>query len=729
MASTISTLLSHLLLLVILVQFTHSATTPKPKIDTEHTPHPSSSHTYIVHTNHLFKPSQFTSLEQWYASMVTTHSLATNSSARILYTYDTVLHGFAVRLTNDEAQRMSRLPGVSGVYKSRVYYTQTTRSPGFLGLSPEMGAWPDSEFGDGIVIGIIDTGIWPERPSFDDSGLGPVRPTWRGKCVDAEEFNASLCNNKLVGAKVFVKEPHGIFTPRDKVGHGTHVAATAAGSKVLGANLFNFSRGVAWGVAPKAKIAIDFRRPFYNDIFAIATFGAESRGVLVVLAGGNEGPRASTVTHLAPWMITVGAATMDRVFPAKLKLGNGLVLTGQSLYTMKAEGMNMIRLVHSSCKPKDLTPDRVMGKVVVCSMTGAWSGMYVQRAGGAGLVSTEKFEWFRDAVMAERFPLPGLALGYTAGKELGDYMSSVPYPVASLVFTCETVTGANRAPMVAGFSSRCPSAVVPEILKPDVVAPGVNILAAWSGEVPLSGSEIGPRRAEFNIISGTSMACPHVAGAAALIKRRHGDWTPAMVRSALMTSARTVDNTGKLILDNGVNIGGGGVTDATPFVVGAGFVDPERAMNPGLVYEAGTQDYIDFLCSLNYTVEQMRRFVPGLNKCTTTLAGGVANLNYPSLVVVFDNNTRVRTLKRTVTKVSMESETYFATVAAPDGVHVTVTPSTLEFRKQNEKRSYTVEFRSEAEVDMKPAGWGFGFISWANVKHKVRSPITFKWEI
>uniref|UniRef100_A0ACD5UZU1 Uncharacterized protein n=1 Tax=Avena sativa TaxID=4498 RepID=A0ACD5UZU1_AVESA len=465
-------------------------------------------------------------------------------------------------------------------------------------------------------------------------------------------------------------------------------------------------------------------KPFYDDVFAIATFGAESRGVLVVLAGGNRGPRASTVTHLAPWMLSVGAATTDRVFPAKLKLGNGLLLTGQSLYTMKAQGVSMIPLVHSSCNPKDLTPDRVMGKIVVCSIEaeGVWSGMYLERAGGAGLVAADSFERFRDAVLAKGFSLPGLFLGYAAGKMLDDYMSSVPYPVASLVFSCDTVTGANRAPMVAGFSSRGPNAVAPEILKPDVVAPGVNILAAWSGGAPSRG--------EFNIISGTSMACPHVAGVAALVKRRHGDWTPAMVRSALMTSALTVDNTGKQILDNGVDdIDGGGVVDATPFVAGAGFVVPRRAMDPGLVYEAGTQDYVDFLCSLNYTVEQMRRFVPGLNKCTRTmLPGGVADLNYPSLVVVFDINTRVRTLKRTVTKVSVQPETYAVTVAAPDGVQVTVKPSILEVRKRGEKRSYTVEFRIEAGGDTKLARWGFGFISWENRKHQVRSPIAFKWE-
>uniref|UniRef100_A0ACD5UL64 Uncharacterized protein n=1 Tax=Avena sativa TaxID=4498 RepID=A0ACD5UL64_AVESA len=691
MSSSMSILLHwSLLLLLVFVQPTHSATMEKPR-------NPSSSNTYIVQTDHLAQPSQFSSLEHWYIAMVTTHSprATTNSSSiRLLHTYDTVLHGFAVDLTDEEAQRMSRIPGVSGVYKDSVYYTHTTRSPGFIGLH--------EEFGDGIIIGFVDTGIWPERASFNDSGLGPVRSTWKGNCVDAEGFNASLCNNKLVGAKVFVTEPDGASTPRDKLGHGTHVTATAAGSRARGANLLEFSRGDAWGVAPRARIAVykacsgwgtcpgwsitaaidaavrdgvdvlslsagDKPMPFYDDVVAIATFGAERRGVFVVLSGGNSGPNASSVTNVAPWVTTVGAATTDRVFPAKLALGNGDVLTGQSLYNLKAarDGASLasylslsrgwreefyrhttpptsarspttrsdaptirslraarttrtntqlpptdrngllhaaslheqvqehtrthtwhtrhgnlqprrttqparhaiptraqlaqtpasvlnldmhagrlrerglfltartsaIPLVRSSCGVDDLTPEKVMGKVVVCSdseMTGTGMSI-IPRAGGAGIVLVQSAERFRDAVRAQTFRLPGLVLGYSAGKKLDAYISSVPYPVASFSFSCDTVTGENRAPMVAGFSSRGPSSIVPEILKPDVVAPGVNILAAWTGEAQPSRSEIDAR-AEYNIISGTSMACPHVAGVAALIKRRHGDWTPAMPR-------------------------------------------------------------------------------------------------------------------------------------------------------------------------------------------------------
>ncbi|XP_051187388.1 subtilisin-like protease SBT1.7 [Lolium perenne] len=784
MASMISLLSLYSLLVLVLVQSTHSAIIPEPKNSIAE-PKPdrpwSSDHIYIVQTNHLAKPSKFATLERWYASMVDTYSpRATTATDRILYTYGTVMHGFTVRLTDGEARRMSTVPGVTHVYKDRVYHTQTTRSPWFMGLHDDFGAWPDSEFGDGIIIGFIDTGIWPERASFNDTGLGPVRSTWRGNCVDAAGFNATLsCNNKLVGAKSFTinmpdLEGYNDPSPRDIEGHGTHVSSTAAGAEVPRADLYGFSGGRASGVARNARIAmykacvpdplvgcpdsavtaaidaavsdgVDLISislggraddPFYNDALAVATFGAVRRGVFVVLAGGNSGPEASSVSNVAPWMTTVGATTTDRVFPATLRLGNGVELTGQSLYTLKSKGTSMLQLVYSSCGEDDLTLDKVMGKVVVCTrMAGPRTGFYVEKAGGAGMVSPDGTNRFSDAVLALTFTLPGVMISHTAEKKLNDYMASSPYPVASFAFACDTVTGENRAPMVAGFSSRGPSVLAPEILKPDLVAPGVNILAAWSGDAPPSSWDNDTRRVEFNILSGTSMACPHVAGAAALIKKVHGDWTPAMVRSALMTTAGPLDKNGRDIVDSGT-VFGGAAMDATPLAAGAGLVLPRLAMDPGLVYDAGTQDYVDFLCTLNYTAKQMRQFAPEMSTgcgARSRIPGGVANVNYPSFVVVFSSSSAdggVRTLTRTVTKVSAKPETYNVTFAAPEGVAVTVTPTTLEFIRKNEKRSYTVEFSVQAQGKVRPAGtWDFGHISWENRKHRVRSPVAFNWQI
>uniref|UniRef100_J3MMD1 Subtilisin-like protease n=1 Tax=Oryza brachyantha TaxID=4533 RepID=J3MMD1_ORYBR len=764
MASSTSKPLQSLALFLLLAQLTNSAFVPKPKNRIEH--RPQLSNTYVVHANHLLKPPRFATLEHWYISMVATHSprAATNgtvasAAGRILYTYDTVMHGFAVRLAADEARRMSRVPGVTAVREGRMYYPQTTRSPGFIGLDPEYGLWSDTDFGDGVIIGFVDSGIWPESPSFNDSGLGPVRRSWKGGCVG---LDATLCNNKLVGAKDFssfsAAEVGGPSSPRDEFGHGTHVASTAAGSEVHDAGLFMFARGTARGVAPKARVAMykcgghigcsdaaiiaaidsavkdgvdiisislgGFPVPFYDDSLAIATLGAEREGVFVALAGGNDGPGPYSVSNVAPWVTTVGAAAVDRLFPANLTLGSGEVLIGQSLYTMKATHTTMTPLVLlTSCDEQSLLPDVVMGKVVVCLRFG---GVYVARllqdAGGAGLVAVDGHEWHGDGVVAEAFTLPALTLSYSKSEKLMDYMESEANPVASFGFACETVTGENRAPTAVGFSSRGPNSVVPELLKPDVLAPGLNILAAWPSDVPVSVFDPDTRRSNYNIMSGTSMACPHAAGVAALIKKRHGDWTPAMIRSGMMTTAATLDNSGRDITDQGVQqrVANATFTSATPLAAGAGHVRPQLAADPGLVYDAGVKDYVDFLCSLNYTVEQLRVFVPDTTGCTTTLPGGPANLNYPSFVVAFNGSTHghVRKLTRTVTKVYEKPETYRVAVSAPAGVKVTVKPATLEFKEKNEKKSYTVEFRSVKRGHAKSQSWDFGHIAWENRKHQ-----------
>ncbi|KAK1630055.1 hypothetical protein QYE76_004370 [Lolium multiflorum] len=319
------------LLVLVLVQSTHSAIIlPEPKTSI-------ASPCLIVHrartTPSSSKPTTWPSHPSSPPSITDTRPcMEATSSSRILYAYGTVMHGFAVRLSSGEARHMSAVPGVTRGYKDSVYHTQTTRSPWFMGLHDDFGAWPDSEFGDGTIIGFIDSGIWLERASFNDTGLGPVRPTWRGECVDADGFNASLsCNNKLVGAKSCTINMTGYMhayndpSPRDFMGHGTHVASTAAGAEVPWADLYGFSGGRASGVARNAGIAmykacvpvagcpdsavvaaidaavsdgvylisLSLSRKhgaFYDNPLAVATFGAVRRGVFVVHSGGNSGP-------------------------------------------------------------------------------------------------------------------------------------------------------------------------------------------------------------------------------------------------------------------------------------------------------------------------------------------------------------------------------------------------------------------------------------------------------
>lgn len=266
------------------------------------------SSTFIIHTNHLDKPSVFTTMEHWYSSMLAAHSpRATANRGRIVYTYDTVMHGFAVQLTGEEAQRMSDAPGVLAVHEDRPVHLLTTRSPGFLGLDSEFGAWRDTDMGDGVIIGFIDTGIWPESRSFNDKGLGPVRSSWRGKCVNAANFNSTLCNNKLVGAKWFHPQSRGaVPSPRDDDGHGTLMASTAAGSEVSDAGVLGFARGTARGMAPKARIAVYkvfTDGPTAADIVAAIEEAVKEASTSCQFRSGTR-PRHSTLTaspspHLA----------------------------------------------------------------------------------------------------------------------------------------------------------------------------------------------------------------------------------------------------------------------------------------------------------------------------------------------------------------------------------------------------------------------------------------------
>ncbi|OEL20566.1 Subtilisin-like protease SBT1.7 [Dichanthelium oligosanthes] len=389
----------------------------------------------------------------------------------------------------------------------------------------------------------------------------------------------------------------------------------------------------------------------------------------------------------------------------------------------------MIRLLPSNCDDEELVPDRIMGKIVVCTLVDTSKGVAVQRGGGSGLVALDTTrDWRMDGLMVEAFILPAVSLSAVEAEKLSAYIHSEPYPTASFCFTCRTVTGENRAPMVASFSSRGPNHIAGEILKLDVIAPGTNILAAWSDESPLTQADGDTRRSSFNILSGTSMACPHVAGVAALLKQKHREWTPAMIRSALMTTATTLDSHGRPIADNALRVRGG---TATPMAAGAGLVRPQQALDPGLVYDAVEQDYVDFLCTLNYTAAQIRMFVPGFAGCTRTLRGGVGGLNYPSFVVDFSKGTDVHVLTRTVTKASEGPETYTVRIVASDQlVAVTVTPATLEFGKQNETKSYTVVFRSKsssAGVHGAARMTQFGHIVWENDVHRVRSPVVFMW--
>ncbi|KAM0856675.1 hypothetical protein ACQ4PT_048951 [Festuca glaucescens] len=276
---------------------------------------------------------------------------------------------------------------------------------------------------------------------------------------------------------------------------------------------------------------------------------------------------------------------------------------------------------------------------------------------------------------------------------------------------------------MASFSGRGPNFRVREILKPDITAPGVEILAAWTGASSPSGLEGDTRRVEYNMLSGTSMSCPHVSGIAALLRQARPEWSPAAIKSAMMTTAYNVDSSGGVIVDMATG------KASTPFARGAGHVDPNRAVDPGLVYDAGAEDYIAFLCALGYTDDQIAIFTRdgSATNCSAHAGSSVGDLNYPAFAAVFSSRKlRAITQRRVVRNVGSNTQaTYNATVTSPAGTRVTVKPHKLRFTATQQTQEYLITF-TRAAGSVKEAHT-FGSIAWSDGEHTVTSPIAITW--
>ncbi|KAJ6342376.1 hypothetical protein OIU78_010325 [Salix suchowensis] len=382
----------------------------------------------------------------------------------------------------------------------------------------------------------------------------------------------------------------------------------------------------------------------------------------------------------------------------------------------------------SLCLEGSLDPKLVGGKIVLCDRginSRAVKGEVVKKAGGVGMILANGV-FDGEGLVADCHVLPATAVGASGGDEIRRYMSAAsksksPPPTATIIFR-GTRVNVRPAPVVASFSARGPNPQSPEILKPDVIAPGLNILAAWPDKVGPSGIPSDQRKIEFNILSGTSMACPHVSGLAALLKAAHPEWSSAAIRSALMTTAYTVDNRGEQMIDEST----GNVS--TVFDFGAGHVHPQEAMNPGLIYDISSLDYMDFLCNSNYTLTNIQVITRRNADCSgAKRAGHAGNLNYPSLTVVFQQygkNHMSTHFIRTVTNVGDANSVYKVTIRPPGGTVVTVQPEKLVFRRVGQKLNFLVRVETTA-VKLAPGASSMksGSIIWADGKHTVASPV------
>ncbi|KAL2963863.1 hypothetical protein AAZX31_17G224500 [Glycine max] len=698
--------------------------------------------TYIIHMDETTMPLTFTDHLSWFDASLKSAS----PSAEILYTYKHVAHGFSARLTPKDVDTLAKQPGILSVIPELKYKLHTTRTPNFLGLDKATTLLPASEQQSQVVIGLLDTGVWPELKSLDDTGLGPVPSTWKGQCEIGNNMNSSNCNRKLVGARFFSKGYEAALGPidtttesksaRDDDGHGSHTLTTAAGSVVPEASLFGLASGTARGMATQARVAVykvcwlggcftsdiaagidkaiedgvnvlsmsigGSLMEYYRDIIAIGSFTAMSHGILVSTSAGNGGPSQGSLSNVAPWITTVGAGTIDRDFPAYITLGTGKTYTGASLYS---------------------------GKIVICERGGnprVEKGLVVKLAGGAGMILANS-EAYGEELVADSHLLPAASLGQKSSEILKNYVSSSPNPTAKIAFL-GTHLQVQPSPVVAAFSSRGPNALTPKILKPDLIAPGVNILAGWTGAVGPTGLTVDTRHVSFNIISGTSMSCPHVSGLAAILKGAHPQWSPAAIRSALMTTAYTSYKNGETIQD--ISTGQPG----TPFDYGAGHVDPVAALDPGLVYDANVDDYLGFFCALNYSSFQIKLAARRDYTCDPKKDYRVEDFNYPSFAVPMDTASGIgggsdtlKTVKysRVLTNVGAPG-TYKASVMSlgDSNVKTVVEPNTLSFTELYEKKDYTVSF---TYTSMPSGTTSFARLEWTDGKHKVGSPIAFSW--
>ncbi|KAL5741041.1 hypothetical protein ACOSQ2_030221 [Xanthoceras sorbifolium] len=668
-----------------------------------------------------------------------------------VYSYGKSFNGFVARLLPQEAQRLSEDESVVSVFPNTRRKLHTTRTWDFLGMTKTLKR---RQTESNIVVAVLDTGIYIKSPSFNDKGFGPPPAKWKGKCVTGRNFTG--CNNKVIGAKYYNLDNAGDperddISPADTDGHGTHTSSTAAGVAVRGASLYGLAKGTARGGVPSARIAmykvcwngggcsdmdllaafddaiqdgVDLisvsiggaSRSFLDDPIAIGSFHAMKKGILTSCSAGNDGPYAGTVENVAPWIFTVAATGVDRKFETAVKLGNGAAVSGISVntFTPRKKMYPLTNGVHaanatgynygnvSACDYGTLSEDKVKGKIVYC-LGSATQDYTIKFLGGAGTIMA------LDAPSDIAFTtfLPATSVVAKDGISIDRYINSTKNPQAVIY---KTRTANTTAPFVASFSSRGPQSINLNILKPDIAAPGLDILAAYSQLVSITGDITDKRIAPFNIISGTSMACPHVAAAAAYVKSFHPDWSPAAIKSALMTTAIPMK-----IKPEDAELGSG-----------SGQINPRKAIHPGLVYDISLSSYLSFLCKEGYNGTDIGRLIGGKNKhdCSSfSPARGTDGLNYPSMHMQL-NETASRisaVFYRTVTNVGYGDSVYKATVASPKGLSVQVVPSTLKFDRLHKKQSFKVVVKG------RPMKKGTSILSalleWSDSKHSVKSPI------
>ncbi|CAH8377771.1 unnamed protein product [Eruca vesicaria subsp. sativa] len=676
------------------------------------------------------------------------------SRESMIYSYRHGFSGFSAKLTPSQARELSEHPDVVHVTRSTSMKLATTRVNDYLGLSPSTptGLLHETDMGSEAIIGILDTGIWPDSKSFNDMGLGPIPARWKGRCVSGDGFNASSsCNRKLIGARYYAKgllkkyngtfnvaEKDEVMSPLEKIGHGTHSASIAAGSFVQDASFFGLASGTARGSAPRARIASykvcwnkegcftadtlkaidhairdgvdvlsisveggippDFEVDRYD--FAIGAFHAVMKGIPVVCAGGNDGPHAQTISNIAPWIITVAATTMDREFFTPITLGNNVTVMVQVLYMGKEVGFTGILYI-GDLTEKDFQAGKAKGKILFAFTNELpdETEAFGKANGIVGFIIA--IQPFDEYVEVGTTDIPRAYVDHEIGMDIMLYLQTNKFPKAKISPT-KTFVGRPFSTKVASFSSRGPNSISPAILKPDIAAPGVGILAAVrSGE-------------GYGFESGTSAATPIVSGIVALIKQKRPDWSPAAIRSALVTTALQTDPFGEPISAEGAPR-----KLADPFDYGGGLVNPGKVADPGLVYDMGYDDYAHYLCSAGYENKSISKLLGKRYTCPSPTPS-MLDVNLPSITIPYLNEEIIIT--RTVTNVGPVGSVYKAVIEPPLGIKLQVSPQTLKFGPNTKKITFTVKVSTTHRWN---TDYLFGSLTWTdNGAQNVRIPLS-----
>ncbi|KAL2494640.1 subtilase family protein [Forsythia ovata] len=309
--------------------------------------------------------------------------------------------------------------------------------------------------------------------------------------------------------------------------------------------------------------------------------------------------------------------------------------------------------------------------------------MEVKRAGGAGFILQNPADGI--GVSVDAHVLPGTAIFSNDSATILNYIRTNKNPTARIV-PGRTVLGSKPSPFMTSFSSTGPNGLEPNILKH-----GAKLFA-------------DNRVVKYNVLSGTSMSCPHVAAAAALIKAAHPDWSSAAIRSALMTTSTQSNNIGTPITDANGN-------PATPFHYGSGHFQPAKAMDPGLVYDSNYTDYLLFLCSYNNTAKNVD---PSFT-CPKEFSSP-SNLNYPTVAASFINGEI--SVHRTVTNVGAGGSVYKLSIGTPIGYSVNISPTTLNFKHSGEMKSFNNTIKPE--IGVTKDDYAFGWYMWSDGTHTER---------